>query len=85
MQNANIILSQNCNLSIYVFYKICSGILIICYTKGEAIVKNRKTYYKVTNYDYVYRGMFSYRLFLFTDRSFLFVVFFAKAYLQSEC
>ena len=53
--------------------------------KGNSIVKNGKTYYKVPNYDYVYRGMFSYRLFLFTDRSFLFLNFFAKAHLQSEC
>ena len=52
--------------------------------KGELIVKNCKTYYKVPNYDYVYRGTFSYRLFLFTDRSFRFVNFFGKEYLQSE-
>ena len=52
--------------------------------KGELIVKNGKTYYKVPNYDYVYRGTFSYRPFLFTYRLFRFVNFFAKSYLQSE-
>ena len=46
--------------------------------KGESIVKNGKTYYKVPNYDYVYRGTFSYRLFLFADRSFRFENFFWK-------